>query len=82
MQPAKVVIPQVTHDIICHKLTRWLLNFKYPVMFQTAKKRSTAALSQHAPISPILACSPNPQVIDDSAGWCIEIHDHSETPVL
>jgi hypothetical protein len=38
MQPFKVVIPHVSRDIFCHKLTRWLLNFKYPVMFQTAKK--------------------------------------------
>jgi hypothetical protein len=38
MQPFKVVIPHVSRDIFCHKLPCWLLNFKYPVMFQTAKK--------------------------------------------
>jgi hypothetical protein len=38
MQPFKVVIPYVSRDIFCYKLTCWLLNFKYLVMLQTAKK--------------------------------------------
>jgi hypothetical protein len=52
MQPFKVVIPHLSRDIFCHKLTRWLLNFKYPVMFQTAKKTFNhcidAPMSSHA----------------------------------
>jgi len=38
MMPSKVVIPHVSRHILCHMLTHWLLNFKYLVMFQTAKK--------------------------------------------